>query len=340
VSGVVQGPADSVGSLVLRLIPIGLEELGQGSEAASTVTLTDGRFTFLEVPSGTYLLDARHAYLELTMTSMRQMSTAVPAPLPFPANSARAAGVTAAPPGVELSALLAGGLEFWGQARVEVGDRNVDDVMLPIRKAGVMSGRLEWASGSQPNTGNIDPVLEPADGRRSLGLPSGLGIEQTPGRFTISGLMSGAYLLRMPYIRGTIASITWNGQDYTDRPFDASTESDFRDVVVTLTDATSSVTGNASDAGAAVIAFPVERERWSNYGFNPVRLKSVLATNDGRFRIDGLPVGEYYFMAVPASEERAWIDPAFLSSRAARATRVRIDRADARVAGLSLSVIR
>src|SRR6185295_5538403 len=56
VSGAVQGPADAIGNLLLRLIPLGAEELGQGSEAATTVTLADGRFTFFDVPAGSYVL--------------------------------------------------------------------------------------------------------------------------------------------------------------------------------------------------------------------------------------------------------------------------------------------
>ena len=59
VSGTLQGPPDAIGNLLLRLIPAGLEELGQGSEAATTVTTPDGQFAFLDVPAGSYLLDAR-----------------------------------------------------------------------------------------------------------------------------------------------------------------------------------------------------------------------------------------------------------------------------------------
>jgi hypothetical protein len=70
------------------------------------------------------------------------------------------------------------------------------------------------------------------------------------------------------------------------------------------------------------------------------RLTSVLTTNDGRFRVDGLPAGEYYLIAVPASQERAWLDPSFLVAHAARASRVRVDRSDTTIAGFSLSLVK
>jgi hypothetical protein len=115
---------------------------------------------------------------------------------------------------------------------------------------------------------------------------------------------------------------------------------------VTLTTASSSISGLVGDgnaaltSGAAVMAFPVERERWSNYGLNPTRLRSVLTTTDGHYRLDGLPVGEYYLLAVLQSQERAWLDPAFLASHAGRASRVRVDRSDATIANVALSIVR
>jgi hypothetical protein len=345
-SGRVQGPANAIGNLLLRLIPVDVEELGQGSEAATTVSSSDGRFTFLDVPAGSYVLEARHALLELFYLSTENASTALPAPVAFPARAAASSGVKAALPGVQYTSLRDGAdVSYWGQLRVEVSGRSVDDLVLPLRRPATLSGRIVWAPDAKPASRSPWPVLEPADGRRSLGLLSAAGgPRDSASSFTIEGLMAGEYLLR---VRGaTVESIVWDGQDFADRPFDASAGRDITGVVVTLTTASSSISGIVSDgnatltSGAAVIAFPVEREGWSKYGFNPTRLTSVLTTSDGRYRVDGLPAGEYYLLAVPASQERAWLDPSFLAGHAARATRVRIDRSDAAIAGLSLSIVK
>ena len=343
VSGVVQGPAEAVGHRLLRLIPVGLEELGQGSEAATTVTLADGGFTFLNVPAGAYLLETRNAMLELTHTSTSSPATAVPAPVSFPAQSAAGGGVTAASPGVQYHSLLDWRTEkFWGQLQVTVTGQPIDDVALRLQRPVTVSGRVEWAPNAKPLLNRPDLVLEPADGRPSLAILA--EIDARPGAdFTIEGLMAGGYVLRARFNSALVESVTWNGQDYTERPFDAGAGRDFTGVVVRLANNSSSVAGTVSDVGttgAAVIAFPVERERWANYGFNPARLKSVLASQDGRFRLDGLPVGDYYLVAVPAAQERAWIDPAFLNAHAGRATRVRVDRSDSKVTGVSLAMIK
>ena len=59
VSGRVDGPAEALARLTLRLLPQGSEGLGQGSETATALVSTDGAFTFLNVPAGEYVVDAR-----------------------------------------------------------------------------------------------------------------------------------------------------------------------------------------------------------------------------------------------------------------------------------------
>jgi hypothetical protein len=345
VSGTVVGPPEAIGNLLLRLIPAGLEELGQGSEAATTVTLADGQFTFLDVPGGSYVIDARHSLLELTYTSSEGASTALPAPIPFSTRSAASGGVTAAPHGVQYSSLSDwSSVNYWGQVRVEVSEAATDDVVLPLRRPASLSGRFVWAPGSTPSSGSPRPALEPADGRRTLGVLSGAAATDAgAATFTIGGMMDGEYFLR---VRGArVESIAWDGRDHTDRPFDGRPGRDITGVVVTLTSASSSIGGTVTEGGvaspgSAVIAFPVEPEGWSNYGFNPPRLTAVLSASDGRYRVEGLPAGEYFLVAVPASQERSWLDPAFLAGHAARASRVRLDRAGATIENVALSLVK
>ena len=53
------GPPDALINLTLRLLQAGLEDLGVGSEVATALVGTGtGRFTFVNVPAGSYVIDA------------------------------------------------------------------------------------------------------------------------------------------------------------------------------------------------------------------------------------------------------------------------------------------
>ena len=80
VSGTVIGPPDSLVSLTLRLLPLGLENLGIGSEMATALVRPDGTFTFLNVPAGRYVLDAPNTVSELAATPFVIMDDKLPAP--------------------------------------------------------------------------------------------------------------------------------------------------------------------------------------------------------------------------------------------------------------------
>jgi hypothetical protein len=139
--------------------------------------------------------------------------------------------------------------------------------------------------------------------------------------------MPGPYLLRV-LGNGRVKSVTWGGQDYTDRPFDASSGADIPDVVVTLTSKQIIFMGMARNARnqpsneMAVIVFPIERELWTSQGFSPTRIKALQTTNSGAFLFRSLPEGEYYAVAVDAELIDGWKDPEFLARVAPLATRL------------------
>jgi hypothetical protein len=58
VSGIVVGPVGATAGQVLRLLPADADDFGLGSEIATTLSASDGTFTFLRVPAGRYVLEA------------------------------------------------------------------------------------------------------------------------------------------------------------------------------------------------------------------------------------------------------------------------------------------
>jgi hypothetical protein len=125
----------------------------------------------------------------------------------------------------------------------------------------------------------------------------------------------------------TLKAIRVRGIDVTDRPLTFGTaDQSLTDVEVVLTDRVSAISGKIVDdhaqpaAGAHVIVFPIDRDRWypsSRY------LRTAIAGSDGAITITGVAPGSYYTAAVaqlPPDGNDAWQDPAFLESLVPHAT--------------------
>ncbi len=371
-TGRIDGPSPIVAGLPLRLLPAGAGDLGMGSEAATTLVASDGRFTFLNVPVGRYTIDARPSSIEYEYPRglSSTPSTARWAPTPgTPVMSGGSGPLEGAPVGTSYSHRRADRNQTtWIRADVEVTDRDLTDVVVPLQHTGRISGRIEWdrttpAPAPPPSSGAprsaeeaqrelLLAVLakatvraEPADGSPWLGLPA--GTVSADNSFVIEGLLPGPYLVRVnpPARVGPVSvkSIVWKGTDYTFTPFDASSGLDAAGVVVTLTDKTQSirgtVTGIPADQQAAVMAFPVDPRRWTNYGLVPDLIRSRRAANDSTYQLT-LPAGDFYVIAIDESLINGWADPGFLEAAARGATRVSLASGETRTQGLRFSEVR
>jgi hypothetical protein len=331
ISGVVSGPEDARSSLTLRLLPVGSDELGLGAEAATALVGENGRFTFVNVPAGDYVIDARATIVEYEFEAGFARYN-LPTPPGARSTGGSASSVRSGTPGTGMTTMRFGSEKHWGRASVSVSGRDVADVAITLREAVRMTGHYVLEGTSPPPSSSMAAfiVAEPASGRASLGQPrNSISPREESPSFVIEGFLPGEYVLRFGAAGGWIVkSIVWDGRDYTHTPFDASRGRDFTGVVVTLTDKAPRLEGsvigadNRPAASGAVIAFPAERDQWSNYGLTPLRIATALLSNTGTFRFTTLPAGEYFVAAVSEAQAHAWQDPAFLESLAPAASRV------------------
>jgi hypothetical protein len=351
VSGRIEPAQGITAGFPLRLLPAGPDDLGFGSEAATTVVEANGRFTFLNVPAGRYSLVLRGLVSSYAFSPRGfeiDRDNVLP-PMPgFGRRSGSNLGrVHNAPLGTEYHNTL-GDWDpmLWARGDVEVSDRDLTGVTLRLQRPAELHGRiLRERSKAVAPTAPLKPAppdgpvrledgirqtivsADPAEGALWLGQPS--AVMDSDDTFTINGLLPGQYLIRVrgPADAGfSVKSIVWQGADYTHTPFDMTTAASLTGVVITLTDQKQSVAGvvaaaPASGQGTSVIAFPVDPKRWTNYGLQPTLLRSVEVSADGRYEVT-LPAGDFYLAAVDGSLARAWIDPGFLKAAARVATRV------------------
>ena len=364
VSGKVVGPPEALAQLSLRLVPAGLEELGLGGEAATTVVSSDGSFTFLNVAAGTYLVDVVRGHSEYVE---RAGSGSPIDTLGQPGYPPRPPGVigsgwssndmTSGPAGLSYltrSSVAAGRFlnGATGSSKVVVGSRDIVDVLIQLRAAASVSGHMVFEHDArQPATPRPQFVslrAEPANGDPRLGLPRMEGPSNTTGDdFEIAGLQHGRYLIRAnlssPWI---LKSVFLNGKDVTDTPIDATGGQDFPGAVVTITSAAAIVTGVVVDAqgqgaaGAAIVLFPSDPARWTDFGIWPMRIKTMSASNAGTFEFPLLPAGDYSVIALRSDDIDAWQEPDFFKKAVGRATRVTVGWGETKTVDLRVVEVR
>jgi len=137
-----------------------------------------------------------------------------------------------------------------------------------------------------------------------------------PGTYRVSGVFPGGWSLRSAIV---------NGRDTLDAPLAVKAGEPVSDLVVTLTDRPTELLGTLSDATGrltsdySILAFSTDKSLWSV----PRRVSgAVRLSSDGRYRIVGLPPGEFYVSAITDFDPAQLRDPSFLESLIAASAKV------------------
>lgn len=348
VFGTAVGSPDALRGLFLRLVPAGLEGLANGAEAATALAGAGGRFAFLNVPAGDYVIDAPGSTFELTYDASGP-GVALPQAPGLRLSGSQSGTLASGPPGsgyVRRSGQRGDG--YWAHTALTVGASDINGLTVTLTPSITLRAWITYEGTPRPST---QPTFsaEPADANPQLGLPRSL----RPGEFDpddlviIEGLRPGEYVLRSSIGAGrfTIKSITIDGADHTYRPIDAAALGPKSEVIITMTDRLPTLRGSVRDdrgpaTAAAVVVFPVEREQWKRYGLTPVRLRGASLQAGGTFELTGLPAGDYFVVAVDPALGTMWQDQALLEKAAAVATRVSLAWGEDRAIDLSLARIR
>jgi hypothetical protein len=297
VSGFLMGPDGAIPGVAVQLWPGAFEDFALEQDATTAITAATGAFSFPAVPEGQYSLRA----------SIGQ--------------------VTAATGATTLQ------MARWAEVPVTVGRGDVDGVVMTLKDALQIRGRIEFDGTRQraaPVGLNQVPMLaESADGSPILGVAP----PPTPasnGEFTIVGLSPGRYFVRPAGAPAgwALKSAMFDGRDLSDTPL--VVQADVDGVVVTFTDRSTELRGvvrlaqGEPDPGAIVIAFPADIAAWTDFGPSPRRVRSAWTTRAGGYSIAGLPPGQYYLLAVPDEAAADWRDARSLGAMARVAVPVSI----------------
>jgi hypothetical protein len=128
------------------------------------------------------------------------------------------------------------------------------------------------------------------------------------GSFSVHGLMSGTHVITVEGLQHpwVLERVTHRGTDVSDTGIEIGNRQDIRDVRVIITDAAAEIAGTvrnargAAVADATVIFVPLGQQFWTR---TSRRLGLLRADAEGRYRLRGLPPGEYRAVASTELDE-------------------------------------
>jgi Carboxypeptidase regulatory-like domain len=186
---------------------------------------------------------------------------------------------------------------------VVVNGQDITGLALTIQPALTISGRvaLDPAGGKpQPDLTAVRLGLGAIQENLPMVFPVSAGAD---GTFRIGPVAPGRYRLTASVAAGdgrawTIGSANVRGRDAVDIPFEVRTNESLSNILVTLTDRRTELSGTVVDAagrpapGHYVVVFPADRSFWVT---GARRLPApVRAATDGGFSVSGLPAGTYF----------------------------------------------
>jgi hypothetical protein len=311
VSGVLNGPEGPAANHGVRLVPISATDPAFDVPVAYATTDAAGRFAFLGVPAGAYLV---RAYRVQPVGAFRFVPPAAGA---LPGTGERVTPATDPP----MPALF-------GELPVTVGSEPVDGLSLSLQPGARLAGRVVFEGASQPAAAQIQRIamsIRPLAGT----VPGAADARVDASRaFQTNGFPPGRYHIHVtpPGPEWTLASVRIAGADAAGQAFALGTR-DVDEIVVTFTDKPITLTGTvrAADSGGSpdgtVVLFPADLDSWVATGLSSRRVASAPTSASGTYQIRVPLPGEYVAVAVPP-DVAPEVDPDFVKRFASLGVRV------------------
>jgi hypothetical protein len=264
---------------------------GEMSGWGNSPVAADGAFSFANVPPGQYVLEA--------MPSRQTFATQ---------------GGAVTRQGTE----PASSQEF-ARMSLAVGGNDIAGLAITTRPGIAVSGRVTFGGKAPPKNPDGPPLrvypssANPEDENRGVSLRPGEGVVDENGRFQFRDV-SGQVLFRPVSMPATqiLKSVTLNGVDITDRPYDTN-NGDLAGLEILLGEP-AQINGTAKNTRGEpmrdfrVALFPAHAKPSS---LTTRFMRTGSADPNGRFQLIQLPAGEYLGVAVESLERGEEWDPAF-----------------------------
>jgi hypothetical protein len=199
---------------------------------------------------------------------------------------------------------------LYSKYAITVDGRDLSDLEMTLSPGANVEGSLLVEAVSAPRPVSFTGVRVRATSADGGSFGNAMSGDVRPdGSYRIRGLTAGRHYVTVegldhPWV---LKSVTYRGRDITDGPLHAESGQEFKDVRVTITDATSEVNGVVKERGgrhavdALVLIIPSSERAWAR---TSQRFRVLRTDASGGFRVRGLPAGEYRAVATYDLDER------------------------------------
>jgi hypothetical protein len=227
---------------------------------------------------------------------------------------------------------------------ISVNGADMSDVVVILSAGATITGTVTFLPGAAqiPDVTNIRIGAPSTDSGGNFGPQPNARVAKD-GTFTLSGVSVGPHLIRPSgNMRGwSLKSVAVNGRDMTDTPIDLRAGQTLPNVAIVFTDAVTEINGTITNTQGApapeytLLAFPTDSTLW-----RPQARQIMTARPDqtGKFKIRGLPPGDYYLATVDPAEQGEWFEPAYLDEHRAGAARLTLGENDVKTQDFHVTV--
>jgi hypothetical protein len=221
---------------------------------------------------------------------------------------------------------------------------DVSGVELVLHRTGTLRGRFVYDTPPPPgfSPGSLRFSFSPVSSSEitvPMNVFSPTSNWQPDSTFAFAGLTNRMRPRLSPTGGWFLKAVRVGGRDVTDVPFDFTNGADVNDVEVVVTQKSSQIGGTVQDdrgpaSDYAALVFPENRELW----VWPSRfIATARADQQGRFKIAGLPPGQYVIAAVDYLEQGSEYDPDLLLRLKEKGTPVVLGEGESKEISLMLT---
>jgi 5-hydroxyisourate hydrolase-like protein (transthyretin family) len=192
-----------------------------------------------------------------------------------------------------------GGRRLFTQQKLEVGNENIDSVLLAFSQGATVRGRIVAVGASTPE--RVQITFESSQESDMAG--GGSALSKPDGSFQVNGVADGDYVLLVYDLEQGwyVRSARLGGEDVLEKGLQVEKGSVSGNLEIVLSSAAAQLEGAVTDhdkpAGGAQVWAKPEPETT----YNRMRLKSATTDQNGRFTFRTLPPGKYRVIAKLAS---------------------------------------